>query len=107
MQHRDDIDHYIATELAQQALLGPFDGPPVAPTHMSPLMTGPKKDSPHWRVIMDLSWPGGPRSNDGVDADTYLGSKTDLARGYRQLRVDPTDWLLLGLQHKGTFYLDL
>ena len=33
--------------------------------------------------------------------------KTDLARGYRQLRVDPTDWPLLGFQHNGSTYLDI
>ena len=116
-QHEEDIDHYIETELSHHALLGPFNGPPVAPTHVSPLMTKPKKDSIHWRVIMDLSRPEGASVNNGVDADVYFGSnakitlptvqfiedrllelgpvawmyKTDLARGYRQLRVDPTD----------------
>ena len=33
--------------------------------------------------------------------------KTDLARGYRQLRVDPNDWPLLGIQHNGEFFLDI
>ena len=33
--------------------------------------------------------------------------KTDLARGYRQMRVDPRDWLLLGFQHRGQIYLDV
>ena len=71
--------------------------------------------------------------NEGVDGDWYLGKdvhirlptvqfmeerllelglgaimfKTDLARGYRHLRVDPTDWPLLGLQHEGKFCLDV
>ena len=33
--------------------------------------------------------------------------KTDLSRGYRQLRVDPWDWPLLGFAHKGSYYMDL
>ena len=33
--------------------------------------------------------------------------KTDLSRGYRQLRVDPHDWPLLGIQHGGEFYIDV
>ena len=33
--------------------------------------------------------------------------KTDLARGYRQLRVDPADWPLLGFTHEGKYYFDL
>ena len=119
--------------MSHGALLGPFNGPPTAPTHISPLMTRVKKDSPHRRVIMDLSWPEGAAVNDGVDGEHYLGVeahiklptvqfmedrllelgqgafmyKTDLARGYRQLRVDPTDWPLLGFQHRGKFYLDM
>ena len=39
MQYEGDIEHYIATELAHNALLGPFNGAPVKPTHISPLMT--------------------------------------------------------------------
>ena len=133
LQYEQDIQHYIDTELGHRALLGPFAGPPVAPTHISPLMTKPKKDSLHRRVIMDLSWPMGASINDGVDGDWYWGReahirlptvqfmedrllelgpgsfmyKTDLARGYRQLRVDPADWPLLGFQHRGYFYLDI
>ena len=129
VQHGEHIDHYIDTELGQRALLGPFKGPPVASTYISPLMMRLKKDSIHRRVIMDLSWLPGESVNDGVDVECYMGVdahvhlptvqfmedkllelgpgpymyKTDLARGYRQLRVDPSDWPLLGFQHKGEF----
>ena len=133
IQHAQDIQYYIDTELGHRALLGPFYGPPVAPTHVSPLMTRPKKDSQHRRVILDLSWPAGAAVNEGVDGDWYWGRqahvklptvqfmedrllelgpgsfmyKTDMARGYRQLRVDPADWPLLGFQHQGLIYLDI
>ena len=133
LAHPDDLDYYINTELGHQALAGPFKGPPVVPMHLSPLMTRIKKDSQHRRIIMDLSWPPGASINDGVEADWYLDGpvgfklptvefmecrlltlgrgafmyKTDLARGYRQLRVDPTDWPLLGFQHNGSTYLDI
>ena len=92
-----------------------------------------KKGSKQQRVIMDLSWPVGASVNEGVDGDYNMGDntpirlptvqliddrllelgreaymyKTDLARGYRQLRVDPPDRPLLGLQHRGKFYLDI
>ena len=133
LQYPADIAFYVETELAHGALAGPFDGPPVSPTHISPLMTKPKRDSTHRRVIMDLSWPPGQAVNDGVDTDIYLDGpmdirlptvdymerrllqlgagaymyKTDLARGYRQLRVDPADWPLLGFMHDDKVYLDL
>ena len=129
----DDVDFYVQTELGHGALAGPFDGPPVQGLHISPLMTRPKRGSAHRRVIMDLSWPKGGAVNDGVVTDLYVDGptsfrlptveymvarlldlgpgaymyKTDLARGYRQLRVDPGDWPLLGFRHKGAYYMDI
>ena len=128
-----DIDFYIDTEIGFEALAGPFEGPPVTYFHASPLMTRPKKDSIRRRVIMDLSWPNGFAVNDGIDPSVYIDGpahitlptaeymvarllelgpnaymyKTDLARGYRQLRVDPWDWPLLGFHYNGKFYMDL
>ena len=101
--------------------------------HASPLMTRPKRDSDRRQVIVDLSLPDGASINDGVSTDWYLNGntrislptvdymeqrllhlgkgaflyKTDLARGYRQLRVDPTDWPLLGFSHDNYYYVDL
>ena len=129
----DDVQHYIRTERGHGALLGPFRGPPGINFHASPLMTRPKKDADHRRVIMDLSWPKGAAVNDGVDPANYVDGpatvtlptaeymvqrilelgrgawlyKTDLARGYRQLRVDPLDWPFLGFRHGGWWYLDI
>ena len=128
-----DVDHYIATECTHGALAGPFAGPPVHGMHISPLMTRPKKDSRFRRVIMDLSWPKGAAINDGIDPAVYLDGpatitlptadymadrllqlgegaylyKTDLARGYRQLRVDPHDWPLLGFRYRGSYFMDI
>ena len=129
-----DIEHYIATELRHGALFGPSTGPPVANFHVSPLMTKPKKDAIHRRVIMDLSWPkGGGAINDGISEVAYIDGpatvslptaeymvqrilelgpgawlyKTDLARGYRQLRVDPLDWPLLGFRYQGQHFMDI
>ena len=132
-QHPDDIKHYVSTELSFQALAGPFKGPPVRGFHISPLMTRPKKDSDRRRVIVDLSWPDGASVNDGIRVDTYIDGpaeitlptvdymenrllrlgrgaflyKTDLARGYRQLRVDPGDWPCLGFSHGGQYFMDI
>ena len=128
-----DIEHYIAVERSHGALLGPFGGPPVDRFHMSPLMTRHKRDSEHRRVILDLSWPHGAAVNDGIPSDSYIDGtatitlptadymadriielgpgaqlyKSDLARGYRQLRVDPWDWPLLGFTHGGHCYMDV
>ena len=132
-QFPGDVEHYIHTELGHGALLGPFKEPPMGLRHLSPLITQPKRDARFRRVIMDLSWPKEAAVNNGIDHERYidvpahitlptadytadrllqLGDgaylyKTDLARGYRQLRVDPADWGLLGFSHAGLYYVDI
>ena len=127
------IQHYIDTEISHGALLGPYSNPPILPFHSSPLMTAPKKDSEYRRVVMDLSWPAGCSINDGVSREAYVDGpmtiklptvdymearlielgrgafmyKTDLSRGYRQLRIDPSDWGFLGFTHNGRFFVDM
>ena len=131
--HSQDVEHYIATELGHGALLGPFEGPPATTCHFSPLMTRVKKDSPFRRVIVDLSWPHGASVNDAISRTTYIDGpmtislpttdnmeravvalgkgaflyKTDLSRGYRQLRVDPLDWPLLSFRHEDRCFMDI
>ena len=131
--HPESVKFYIDTELGHEALLGPFDGMPLTQLHTSPIMTRPKKDSDKRRIVLDLSWPEKFSVNDGIDADSYLDMqykmrlpnidlmeekvlqlgrgaylyKTDLSRGYRQLRVDPFDWPLLGFVHDEKFYIDI
>ena len=133
LAHPHDVEHYITTELSHRALLGPFHGPPASTCHFSPLMTRPKKDSRFRRVIIDLSWPRGQSVNDGISKTEYIDGpmtislptpddmeraivqvgrgaflyKTDLARGYRQLRVDPLDWPLLSFQHEAQCFMDI
>lgn len=96
-------------------------------------MTRPKKESVNRRVIIDLSFPEGAGVNDGINIESIYGRdisyslpsiqdlvtyvqaegddvwlwKADLSRAYRQLRVDPIDTPLLGLQHKGQIYINL
>ena len=131
--YEEHIDHYVGTELDMGALLGPFQYNPYPWLHISPLMTRTKRDSTKRRVIMDLSRPPGGAINDGIQTDWYVDGpakislltvdymegrlltlgrgtllyKTDLSRGYRQLRVDQGDWPLLGFVHRGEFFVDV
>lgn len=96
-------------------------------------MTRPKKDSSDRRVIIDLSYPHGEAVNDGINTVNFFGHdisytlptigdlvaliqkhgkgsflwKADLARAYRQFRIDPLDTPLLGIEFDGGVYLDL
>ena len=131
--HPRDVGHYIATELGHGALLGPFAGPPAIGCHYSPLMTRLKRGSLFRRVIIDLSWPKGFSVNDGISRTEYIDGpltislptpddmeravvgvgrgaymyKTDLSRGYRQLRVDPLDWPFLSFRHLDAHFMDI
>ena len=96
-------------------------------------MTRVKKGSKFRRVIIDLSWPRGRSVNDGISRTDYVDGpmtislptpddmerdvaragrgaflyKTDLSRGYRQLRVDPLDWPLLSFRHGQLHFMDI
>lgn len=132
--HASHVHHYIETELAHNAIVGPFSSAPFAPwTRLSPLMTRPKRESDKRRVIVDMSFPTGLAVNDGINISSIYGRdttytlpsikdlatliqrapskswiwKADLARAYRQLRVDPIDTPLLGFGIDSTTYIDL
>lgn len=132
--HHTHIEDFIAKELSHKALAGPFKQQPFRPwTRQSPLMTRPKRDTDSRRVIVDLSFPQGSAVNDGINIKSIYGRdtsytlptigdltekvkqigpsawiwKADLARAYRQLRVDPLDAPLLGLAFNNNIYLDL
>ena len=88
----EHVDHYIRTELGHGTLLGPFAGPPVINLHTSPLMTREKKDSPHRRVIVDLSFPPGFSINDGIPTTHYLDGSLSIYPQYIRWRGASWTW---------------
>lgn len=132
--HKHHIGDFIDKELKHAALVGPFRTPPFHPwMRQSPMMTRPRKNSSKRRVIIDLSFPDGNSGNDGIDITSIYGRnskyslpsitdlteyvaqfgssawiwKADLQRAYRQLRLDPIDTPLLGLNFDGDIYIDV
>ena len=73
------------------------------------------KDNGSRRVILDLSYPRGHSINSHVDANKFDDSafvlkflfKIDVARAFRNLRVDPVDSLKFGIKWNGGYYADL
>lgn len=134
VNHHAHVTCFIDKELSHGAVLGPFKSEPFTPwTRTSPVMTRPKKESHERRVIVDLTFPEGQGVNDGINIKDFFGKdvtytlpsigdivsqlqifgrgayvwKADLARAYRQLRVDPLDTPLLGMKVGHDYYLDL
>ena len=77
LQFSDHVYHVFADELQHGALLGPFDHTPCT-LHVSPFMTREKSNSQLRYTIIYLSWPKGQAANDGVQKDSYLGTKFDM-----------------------------
>lgn len=132
--YKDHVQDFITTELAHSAIIGPFSNDPFTPwMRKSPIMSRPKKDSTKRRIIIDLTFPGDDGVNGGIDIHSVLGRdisyklpniwdltnhlkllgpnawiwKADLQRAYRQLRVDPLDCPLLGMQVDSGVFVDL
>ena len=94
-------------------------------------MSREKPDSPHRRVIIDLSFPHGTSVNAGISKDIYLDTpftlklptidnitrqiktlgrccqlyKVDISRAFRHVKLDPRDYDLLGVCHVN-WYVD-
>lgn len=117
----------IRKEVARGHTAGPFDSPPFAQNHISPLGAAPKQDGT-CRLVLDLSQPKGESINDNIDKAefpcTYMHfdqatemivrvgrgcflSKIDIKHAYRLLPVRPQDWPLLVYQWEGQYYVDL
>ena len=130
----EQVEGYLKTEMFHQAMLGPFSHSPFKEgTHVSPLLTRPKRNSEKRRIILDLSWPKGASVNSYIPPDSYLGKQykltypniddlchliqkygegcilyvIDLERAYRQLRSDPLCWPLLGIIWNKNLFIDV
>ena len=115
------------------AIIGPVDHVDSDIYHCSPLLSRPK-DNHKRRIILNLSHPHGNSVNDSVPRDRFDGKhfthrfpsvytivgkicdlrdcdpvlyKIDVARAFRNIRVDPVDAVKLGIHWKDQYFLDL
>ena len=98
------------------------------------MLSRPKPNSDHRRIIVDLSWPDDGAVNSTLSSHMHLNSlcqltyptidqlvdavvqcervgecfmyKVDLERAFRNLRVDPADYIHLGLFWNDRYYVD-
>ena len=127
--HPEVIDEYLANEIALGRVAGPFSHAPIPNLHISSFGVIPKNNQPgKWRLIVDLSSPGGSSVNDGIGAEEFslqyirvddiikmvsrfgvgaLMAKFDVLSAYRNVPIHPTDRVLLGMKWRDKFYVDL
>ena len=132
LQYPSAVTEYLHKEVNLGAILGPFDDIPYHEFHCSPLLTRPK-DTDKRRVILNLSYPSMNSVNDRVTRNYFDGqqfllkfptvdhiidqikategrvllAKIDIARAFRNLRIDPADTFKCGLKWQNKYYLDI
>ena len=133
MAEPDVIQSYLDKDCGLGATCGRFPANPLCTKLIiSPLQIAHSRSGKS-RVVVDLSFPSGFSVNDGIPKDSYLDEtlglrlpgtdalvaiilqkdpgyllfKKDLSRAYRQLRIDPRDVHLLGVQHQDFMYFDV
>ena len=130
-QYQQAVSSYLVKERQFGAIVGPIHKAHSYDIHCSPLLTRPK-DLDKRRVILDLSYPRGASLNDQVDRESFDASefilklptvddvveqiiktgddvtlsKIDIARSFRNLRVDPADAMKLGITWQDDVYID-
>ena len=129
LQHAAVVDEYLAHEVSLGRVAGPFTSPPLPNLHISSFGVIPKRGQPgKWRLIVDLSSPGGASVNDGINPDEFslhyitvdkvislvsqfgrgaLMAKFDVESAYRNVPIHPLDRYLLGMKWRHHFYVDL
>lgn len=134
IKYPDQVRKYIAKELAEGALAGPFSNHPFPNArYVNPIMSRPKSNSNDRRIIVDLAFPEGKGVNAHVVKNCVFGQPLkhelpstdhavriarmldlnvvvgviDIERAYRNYRSDPIDWPLLVIAFDNQFYIDL
>ena len=126
--HPEVIDDYIASEIGERRMLGPFHPGEIPGLHVSRMGVVPKGHTPgRWRLITDLSFPENASVNDGIPSELCslkytsvevvaamaqrlgrgaLLAKLDIRSAYRLIPVNPRDRHLLGVEWRGAQYVD-
>ena len=129
LQHPKVVEEYLATELSQHRIVGPFDKAAIPKAHISRFGVIPKGHQPNkWRLIVDLSHPTELSINDRIPKhlcslsyitiDTAIQqilsfgpgtllAKIDIKSAFRLLPVHPADRHLLAMQWNKQIYIDM
>ena len=128
LNHPETVNQYLADEIDQHRIAGPFRKSTIPQAHISRFGVIPKSHQPNkWRLIVDLSHPAGHSINDGIpkrlcsltyikvdSAINYIQSlgkgtllaKIDIKSAFRLLPVHPADRHLLAMEWDHKIYID-
>jgi len=128
LQHPEVVNKYLAAEVAQQWLVGPFTKSTIPQAHVSRFGVIPKNHNPNkWRLIIDVSHPVGHSINDGIPKDlctlTYITvdmaikyildmgpgtllAKVDIKNAFHLFPVHPADCHMLAMNWNNQIYID-
>ena len=129
LQHPQVVEEYLAIEVSQHRVAGPFDKAAVPRVHISRFGVIPKGHQPNkWRLIVDLSHPTEFSVNNGIPKHlcslSYITintairqilafgpgnllAKIDIKSAFRLLPVHPADRYLLAMQWNHQIYIDM
>ncbi len=126
-QHAEVVAEYIRVEVEAGRVLGPFQRKAAPAVHVNPFGVISKREPGKWRLILNLSSPGGWSVNDGICKEwcslSYLSvdevvvrilalgrgallAKFDLRAAYRNIPIHPDDRWLLGMSWEDNVYVD-
>ena len=108
-EHPEVISDCLARECSEGRVLGPLDPSLPLYVHTSGFGVIPKHSLGRWRLIVDMSAPGGVNVNDGIDKSScYVGikdaikgivsygvgallAKINVKNAYRNIPIHPDD----------------
>ncbi len=127
-EYFEQTKNLLQKEILLERIAGPFDIPPFAHTHISPILARPKPNSSEIRLILNLSAPYDYKSiNANIPEEKKsvqyqpltlvlnkileLGpgcfiAKSDIKSAFRLLPVAPSDYHLLGFMFNHNYYFD-
>ena len=128
IEHPKIVEDYLAAEISQNRVAGPFIKSSITNVHINRFGVIPKGHQTNkWRLIVDLSHPVGHSVNDGISkqlcslkyitVDTAIShiltfgpgtllAKIDIKHAFRLLPVHPADRHVLAMCWNNNIYID-
>ena len=105
LEHLAVVDEYLANELKESRIAGPFKKGSIPDAHVSRFVVVPKKSSEKWRLIVNLSHPQGSSVNDAIPKELCSLSYITIDTAIKHILTLGPGTLLAKLDIKNSFLL--